>query len=46
LKKDTRYEVTIQATAKDLPGTPGGRQLDGSGDGTGGDDFKYTLFVK
>ncbi len=46
LKKNTRYIVTIKKNARDLPGTPGSNQLDGNKDGTAGDDFTYSFFVK
>lgn len=46
LKHKTRYTVTISGNAKDQPGTPGGRQLDGNEDGVGGDPYKLHFFVK
>lgn len=40
------YTITVDANnAKDLPGTPGGNELDGNNDGTAGDDFTCTFEV-
>jgi hypothetical protein len=46
LQKGTRYNVTVSAAAKDVPGTPGGNALDGDQDGNGGDAFTYGFKVK
>lgn len=46
LTKNKRYTVTIAKDVRDLPGNPGTNQLDGNADGTAGDPFQYSFFVK
>ena len=45
LMPDTTYTVTVHPTAKDLPGTPGGKPLDGDKDGIGGDPYMFSFTV-
>jgi hypothetical protein len=39
------YQLRVKATARDLPGTPGNRPLDGNQDGVGGDDLVVPFSV-
>ncbi len=39
------YTLIVKALAKDRPGTPGGRALDGNKDGVGGDDYLTNFHI-